>query len=257
MNILDKIVEKTKERVENLDIKTLEAQIQKNEIPEFSFIDALNCGNKIKIISEIKKASPSKGLIAEDFDPKKIAREYKLANVDCISVLTEPYFFMGDNSYVKIVKNEAKKPILRKDFIIDEKQILEAKAIGADCILLICAILDEKKLNGFLKLAHSFGLNALLEAHDKEEVKIALNSGAGIIGVNNRNLKNFEVDFSNSLNLRKYVPSDIIFVSESGIKTREDIKILENAGVNALLIGETFMRADNKVFEIKKLRGEI
>ncbi len=256
MNILDKIVEKTKSRVEKLDTEILKNKAYNLEKGDFPFFRALSTKG-IKIIAEIKKASPSKGLITEKFIPKDIAREYKKANVDCISVLTEPYYFQGDNSYVEIVKKESNKPVLRKDFIIDEAQIFEAKVIGADCILLICAILDEKKLKNFLNLAHSLGLNALVEAHEEKEVKIAVNSGAKIIGVNNRNLKNFEVDFSNSLNLRKLVPNDIIFVSESGIKNREDILILEKSNVNAVLIGETFMRASDKVFEIKKLRGEI
>lgn len=258
MNILDKIVEKTKERTKNLDIKALEKEARSLEIGSFPFLNALNKkDNGIKIIAEIKKASPSKGLICENFDPEKIANEYKLANVDCISVLTEPYFFLGDNSYVKKAKTISDKPILRKDFIIDEAQIYEAKIMGADCILLICAVLEEAKLKKFLEIAHSVGLSALVEAHNEDEIKIALNSNARIIGVNNRNLKDFKVDFNNSLKLKKLVPDNIIFVSESGIKTREDIIKLEEAGVRAVLIGETFMRAENKELEIKKLKGQI
>lgn len=256
MNILDKIVEKTKERTALLDFKNLKKEAESLPVGNFAFENALKKDNRIKIIAEVKKASPSKGLICEDFYPAKIAQDYKKADVDCISVLTEPFFFMGKNEYIKIVKENSEKPILRKDFIIDPAQIYEAKIIGADCILLICAILDEKKLKEYLEIAHSIGLSALVETHDAVEIKMAINSGAKIIGVNNRNLKTFKVDFNNSINLRKHVPSEIIFISESGIKTREDIKILENAGVNAVLIGETFMKSKNKPEIIKSLRGE-
>ena len=257
MNILEKIADKTKERVEILkkDFNLKEKALSiKNE--GFIFEKALK-KEDVAIIAEIKKASPSKGLICKDFHPNLIADEYKNANVDCISVLTEPYFFLGDNSYVQIVKNISKKPVLRKDFIIDEIQIYESKIIGANCILLICSLLDETKLSKFLKIAEDLNLSALVEAHSEDEIKTAIKANARIIGVNNRNLKTFEVDFNNSLKLRKLVPSDILFVSESGIKTRDDIIKLQNANVNAALIGETFMRSENKIAEIKKLRGEI
>lgn len=255
MNILDKITEKTKTRTEKLNINDLKEKVQNLPRKDFIFKNALS-GNKIKIISEIKKASPSKGLICPDFDPIKIAKEYNEAKTDCISILTEPYFFLGNNAYIKDVKKVTDIPILRKDFIIDEKQIYESKIIGADCILLICAILDEKKLKEFLNLAHKLCLSALVEAHNEDEIKTAINCNAEIIGVNNRNLKTFEVDFNNTFKLRKLVPDDIIFVSESGIKTREDIIKLEENNVNAVLIGETFMKSKNKIEEIKKLRGE-
>ena len=155
------------------------------------------------------------------------------------------------------MKDISKKPVLRKDFIIDEIQIYESKIIGANCILLICSLLDETKLSKFLKLADSLNLSALVEAHSEDEVQMAIKANARIIGVNNRNLKTFEVNFNNSLKLRKLVPNDILFVSESGIKTRDDIIKLQNANVNAALIGETFMRSEDKIAEIKKLRGEI
>lgn len=255
MNILDKITEKTKTRTEKLNINDLKEKVQNLPRKDFIFKNALS-GDKIKIISEIKKASPSKGLICPDFDPIKIAKEYNEAKTDCISILTEPYFFLGNNAYIKDVKKVTDIPILRKDFIIDEKQIYESKIIGADCILLICAILDEKKLKEFLNLAHKLCLSALVEAHNEDEIKTALNCNAEIIGVNNRNLKTFEVDFNNTFKLRKLVPDDIIFVSESGIKTREDIVKLEENNVNAVLIGETFIKSKNKIEEIKKLRGE-
>ena len=255
MNILDKITEKTKIRTEKLNINDLKEKVQNLPRKDFIFKNALS-GDKIKIISEIKKASPSKGLICPDFDPIKIAKEYNEAKTDCISILTEPYFFLGNNAYIKDVKKVTDIPVLRKDFIIDKKQIYESKIIGADCILLICAILDEKKLKEFLNLAHKLCLSALVEAHNEDEIKTALNCNAEIIGVNNRNLKTFEVDFNNTFKLRKLVPDDIIFVSESGIKTREDIIKLEENNVNAVLIGETFMKSKNKIEEIKKLRGE-
>ena len=255
MNILDKITEKTKTRTEKLNINDLKEKVQNLPRKDFIFKNALS-GDKIKIISEIKKASPSKGLICPDFDPIKIAKEYNEAKTDCISILTEPYFFLGNNAYIKDVKKVTDIPILRKDFIIDEKQIYESKIIGADCILLICAILKEKKLKEFLNLAHKLCLSALVEAHNEDEIKTALNCNAEIIGVNNRNLKTFEVDLNNTFKLRKLVPDDIIFVSESGIKTREDIIKLEENNVNAVLIGETFMKSKNKIEEIKKLRGE-
>lgn len=256
MNILNKIVEKTKERTIKLETKPLIEKAYALNRGNFPFKSALLGGDNIKIIAEIKKASPSKGIICENFNPEQIAQEYKNANVDCISVLTEPYFFMGDNSYIQIAKNASNKPILMKDFIISPAQIYEAKIIGADCILLICAILEEKKLTHYLEIAHSLGLSALVETRCENDIKIALNAGAEIIGVNNRNLETFEVDFNKTLELKKFVPNDIIFVSESGIKTKEDIQTLKNAGVNAVLIGETFMKAQDKTAEIKRLKNE-
>lgn len=257
MNILDKIVEKTKIRVNALNLEELIKESEKFQSSNFLFEKSLKSSKGIGIIAEIKKASPSKGLICADFHPEQIAIEYEKADVNGISVLTEPYFFMGDNKYLKDVKKTVSIPLLRKDFIIDETQIYEAKIIGAECILLICAILDDKKLKKFLKIAESLGMSALVEAHNEDEIKMALNSNAGIIGVNNRNLKTFEVDFNNTLRLRKLVPDEILFVSESGIKTREDIIKLEDNGVNAVLIGETFMKSKDKISAIKELRGGI
>ncbi|MCD8024815.1 MAG: indole-3-glycerol phosphate synthase TrpC [Candidatus Gastranaerophilales bacterium] len=252
MNILNEIVGKTKLRTEKLDINALKRAAKPKE--GFLFKTALEKTN-ISIIAEIKKASPSKGLICADFNLEKIAHEYKAANVDCISVLTEPFFFLGDNSYIEKVKKITQKPVLRKDFIISEAQIYESSLLDADCILLICAILDEKKLSRYLEIARGLGLSALVEVHDENEMRLAINSGACIIGVNNRNLKTFNVDFENSLRLKKMAPGDIIFVSESGIKTRGDVQTLEKAGFSACLIGETFMRSENKAEKIKELRG--
>ncbi len=254
MNILDKITAKTKERIVFLDGEKLKNKAYSCDKGNFPFYDAIK-KDGISIIAEIKHASPSKGIITDDFDVRKISQEYKLAQVDCISVLTEPYFFMGDNSYVEIAKHEAKKPVLRKDFIIDEVQIYESKVIGADCILLISAILDMEKLKKFSYIAETIGLNCLVECHNEKEIELAIKSSAKIIGVNNRDLTTFDVDINNSLRLRKYVPSDILFVSESGIKTKKDMDKLKEIKTDGVLIGETFMRSNNKVNQIKLLKG--
>ena len=221
---------------------------------EFAFEKALS-GDNISFICEVKKASPSKGLIDEDFDYLSIAKEYRNAGAAAISCLTEPYWFLGQDSYLSKISKEVKIPVLRKDFTLDEYQIYEAKTIGAQAVLLICALLDEKKLAKFIDIADSLGLNALVEAHNEEELKCALRAKARIIGVNNRDLKTFEVDINNSIRLRKLAPDDIIFVAESGIKTPDDIsRLRENSG-NAVLIGETLMRAKDKNAQIEHLRG--
>lgn len=259
MNILDKIVEKTKLRVEKLKnenketlYKELSSSINREN---FRFEKAL-VKEDISFICEIKKASPSKGIIAENFPYLKIAKEYESAGADAISVLTEPDFFLGSLGYLKEISINVKTPLLRKDFIIDEVQIYEAKCFGADAILLICAILDETKLKNYIKIADSLGLSCLVEAHDEEEIQKAIRANARIIGVNNRNLKTFDVDIHNSLKLRKFVPNDILFVSESGIKQRSQIEELVKNNVNAVLIGETFMRSENKKRELDILKGK-
>lgn len=258
MNILEKIAETTIKRTETLKTSINIEQYKnkalniKNE--PFLFEKALK-KDKISFICEIKKASPSKGIIAEDFPYLDIAKEYEKAGADAISVLTEPEYFMGSAEYLEQIVNTVKTPILRKDFIIDEIQIYETKIIGASGMLLICSLLDERTLTKYIKIADELGISCLVEAHNEEEIKKALNSNARIIGVNNRNLKDFTVDVKNSINLRKYVPDDIIFVSESGIKTREQITELEKNNVNAVLIGETFMRSKDKSAELRILRG--
>jgi len=258
MTILEKIVEKTKIRVNELknsakyeNIKEMALSLPDNN---FLFEKALK-QEEISFICEVKKASPSKGIIAEEFPYIKIAKEYENAGASAVSVLTEPYFFMGRNEYLKEISENIKIPILRKDFIIDECQIYEAKLLGASAVLLICSILDGKKLEQYIKIADSLGLSALVEAHDKDEIDKALKSNPRIIGVNNRNLKTFEVDIRNSINLRKYVPDDIIFVSESGIKTPSQVAELKENKVNAVLIGETFMKSDDKKRELMELKG--
>lgn len=258
MNILEKIAETTIKRTETLKTSINIEQYKnkalniKNE--PFLFEKALK-KDKISFICEIKKASPSKGIIADDFPYLDIAKEYEKAGADAISVLTEPEYFMGSAEYLEQIVNTVKTPILRKDFIIDEIQIYETKIIGANGMLLICSLLDERTLTKYIKIADELGISCLVEAHNEKEIKKALNSNARIIGVNNRNLKDFTVDVKNSINLRKHVPDDIIFVSESGIKTREQITELEKNNVNAVLIGETFMRSKDKSAELRILRG--
>ncbi len=256
--ILDEIVLKTKDRVEELKNKTslnyLKELLRYVDIKKRSLYDALK-GDELSFICEVKKASPSKGMISEDFDHIKIAKEYEIAGASAISVLTEPYFFKGDNKYLEEITNNVELPVLRKDFIIDEYQVYESKFIGANAILLICSILSLEQLKEYLDIANTLKLDVLVEAHNEKEIEKALESGAKIIGVNNRNLKDFSVDINNSINLRKFVPDDIIYISESGIKTREDIIKLENNKVNGVLIGETLMVSNNKKKELDILRG--
>jgi len=244
MNILNEIAEKTRERI----CEKLRAE------KSADFEKALT-ENKMNFICEVKKASPSVGIICENFDYIKIAEEYELAGAAAISVLTEPFYFQGSDKYLSDIALNVKLPLLRKDFIIDEYMIYESKLLNASAVLLICAILDDKQIEQYIKTAEKLDLAALVETHDETEVKRALDCGAKIIGVNNRNLKTFEVDIKISERLKKYVPDDKIFVSESGIKTRDDVKRLEEIGVNAVLIGEALMRSRNKKSELKRLRG--
>ena len=254
IKMLDRIVEKTKERLENSE-KSFKDSIDMSTIEhDFPFEKALR-EKPIAIISEVKRASPSKGMIAEDFDYLAIAREYEKSGASAISVLTEPDFFKGSIRYLAEIAEEVNIPLLRKDFIIDDSMIYEAKASGASAVLLIAAILDDSQLREFIELAHSLGLSALVEAHDEEEIQRALKAGARVIGVNNRNLKDFTVDLNNSINLRKLVPEEIIFVSESGIKTAEDVSRLKENNIDAVLIGETLMRSDNKRELIQELKN--
>ena len=257
--ILDKIVEATKIRV---------AQEKQVESPEavkaaalalpsdtgFPFEAALR-QQDFNFICEVKKASPSKGIIAEHFPYLDIAKEYEVAGAAAISVLTEPDFFKGDKKYLQEIASTVKIPVLRKDFIIDEYQIYQAKVWGASAILLICACLDVPTLTKFRELADSLGLSSLVEAHDEHEVQMAIDCGARIIGVNNRNLKDFTVDVQNSVRLRNLVEDDVIFVSESGLETPEDIQVLRDNNIGVALMGETFMRSPNKVEKLAYLYG--
>lgn len=257
--ILDKIIEATKIRV---------AQEKQVESPEtvkaatlalpsdtgFPFEAALR-QQDFNFICEVKKASPSKGIIAEHFPYLDIAKEYEVAGAAAISVLTEPDFFKGDKKYLQEIASTVKIPVLRKDFIIDEYQIYQAKVWGASAILLICACLDVPTLTKFRELADSLGLSSLVEAHDENEVQMAIDCGARIIGVNNRNLKDFTVDVQNSVRLRNLVQDDVIFVSESGLETPEDIQVLRDNNIGVALMGETFMRSPNKVEKLAYLYG--
>lgn len=253
--MLTEITEKTKERLEGKSLEKIKEQVEELEITrDFPFEAALK-DKPIAIISEVKRASPSKGLIAEDFDYLNIAKEYVEAGVSAISVLTEPYFFQGSDNILKEISENVKTPILRKDFTISPYMIYEAKLIGASAILLIVSILDDNQLKEYLELADELGLSSIVETHDEKEIERALNAGARIIGVNNRNLKDFTVDIRNSVNLRKNVPEDIIFISESGIKTPEDVRILKENNVNGVLIGETLMRSDDKKTLIEALKN--
>jgi len=257
--ILDKIIEATKIRVaqekqvESPDSVKAAALALPSDIG-FPFEAALR-QQDFNFICEVKKASPSKGIIAEHFPYLEIAKEYEVAGAAAISVLTEPDFFKGDKKYLQEIASTVKIPVLRKDFIIDEYQIYQAKVWGASAILLICACLDVPTLTKFRELADSLGLSSLVEAHDEHEVQMAIDCGARIIGVNNRNLKDFTVDVKNSVRLRNLVQDDVIFVSESGLETPEDIQVLRDNNIGVALMGETFMRSPNKVEKLAYLYG--
>ena len=257
--ILDKIVEATKVRVaKEKEVETPKAvKAAALALPSdtgFPFEVALR-QQDFNFICEVKKASPSKGIIAEHFPYLDIAKEYEVAGAAAISVLTEPDFFKGDKKYLQEIASTVKIPVLRKDFIIDEYQIYQAKVWGASAILLICACLDVPTLTKFRELADSLGLSSLVEAHDEKEVQMAIDCGARIIGVNNRNLKDFTVDVQNSVRLRNLVQDDVIFVSESGLETPEDIQVLRDNNIGVALMGETFMRSPNKVEKLAYLYG--
>ncbi len=258
MTILDQIAEYTKkriaaqkERVPENDLKKRAFALQRGD---FCFERALK-KKDISFICECKKASPSKGVISGDFPYLKIAMEYEAAGADAISVLTEPKWFLGRDEYLEEIAENVSIPVLRKDFTVDEYMIYEAKCLGASAVLLICAILTAEQLRRYIDICKELGLCALVEAHDEKETEMALECGAKIIGVNNRNLKDFSVDPDRSLSLRRLVPEDVLFVSESGIKDAEDVRRVRAAGADAVLIGETLMRAQDKRAAIFKLRG--
>ena len=273
MNILNEIAAKTKERIqkEKLEIpeKDLIQMIQKRKVqillhPEqqsitsrtpHSFYQALK-KEGMSYICEVKKASPSKGLIAPAFPYLEIAKEYQEAGAAAISCLTEPFYFQGSDRYLQEITAEVDIPVLRKDFTVDEYMIFQAAAYGAAAVLLICAILNDEQLKEYRELAEELGMDALVEAHDEEEAERALKSGARIIGVNNRDLKTFQVDMQNSIRLRKLAPENVVFVSESGIKTSDDIQKLYDNQVDAVLIGETLMRSQDKKAALEELNGK-
>ena len=258
MTILDKLAAHAAERVEAAKkrLSPEDARRLALELPngEFEFERTLK-KDDIAFICECKKASPSKGIIAEDFPYLDIAREYEAAGADCISVLTEPKWFLGSDEYLREIAENVKIPCIRKDFTVDEYMIYEAKLLGAKAVLLICSILSAQQIKEYIGVCDELGLSALVEAHDEEELLRAVDCGARIIGVNNRNLKDFSVDTGNSRRLRELAPEEVSFVSESGVRTAEDIRLLREAGVNAVLIGETLMRAADKKAKLRELKG--
>ena len=247
MNILDQIVAKTKfklkEKKQGLSIEELISKLDFQNFKESNFKKSLE--NKTEaIIAEIKKASPSAGIISENFDPILKAKEYESFGVSALSILTEEDYFLGNIQYLKDIRANTSLPILRKDFIVDDYQIYESKLIGADCILLIASILNDDELKVFSETAEKLKLDYIIEVHNEEELHRIENFSSAIIGVNNRNLKTFEVDINNSIKLKKIFKEDNIFISESGIKSKKDIQQLQQHNINVFLIGESMMKGD-------------
>jgi indole-3-glycerol phosphate synthase len=258
MTILDQLADYARERVaaakKNIsaeEVKRLALELPKGQ---FEFEKALK-KDDIAFICECKKASPSKGIIAEDFPYLEIAKQYEAAGADCISVLTEPKWFLGSDEYLREIASNVSIPCIRKDFTVDEYMIYEAKLLGAKAVLLICSILSQQQISEYIGICDELGISALVEAHDEAELRAAVAAGSRIIGVNNRNLKDFSVDTGNSRRLRELAPEDVSFVSESGVKSAEDIRLLRESGVNAVLIGETLMRAADKKAKLAELKG--
>lgn len=260
MTILEKLAAHAYERVEaakkNIPSDKIKSLALEIPVGKFEFENALK-KDGMSFICECKKASPSKGVIAEDFPYLRIAMDYEKAGADCISVLTEPKWFMGSDDYLREIAENVSIPCIRKDFTVDEYMIYEAKLLGAKAVLLICSILDGQQIKNYIEICDRLGISALVEAHDESEIRTAVNAGSRIIGVNNRNLKDFTVDTSNSRRMRELVPENILFVSESGVKTADDIKLLRESGADAVLIGETLMRASDKTAKLSELRGNI
>lgn len=258
MTILDRLAAYAQERVtaakQNISIEELKERAVSLPRGDFAFEKALK-KDDIAFICECKKASPSKGVIAGEFPYLQIAKAYESAGADCISVLTEPKWFLGSDRYLQEIAAAVHIPCLRKDFTVDAYMLYEAKCLGAAAVLLICSILSEEQIKAYIQICDTLGLSALVEAHDEAEVKTALRCGARIIGVNNRNLKDFSVDTDNSRRLRRLIPKDVVFVSESGVKTPEDVQLLREVGADAVLIGETLMRAADKKQKLNELRG--
>ena len=256
VSILNTIADYTRERYKKIiaqkPLEIVKEQALAMPKGDFEFEKALK-KERLAFICEVKKASPSKGVIAEHFPYLDIAREYEEAGASCISCLTEPKWFMGSDKYLKEITDTVSIPVLRKDFTVNDYQIYEAKLLGASAVLLICALLDTDTIKEYIGIADSLGMSCLVEAHDEEEVKSAISAGARIIGVNNRNLKDFTVDVNNSTRYRNMIPDNIIFVSESGIASHKDIQVLLDNKTDAVLIGETFMRAENKAQMLKEL----
>lgn len=259
MTILDQLAAHARERVaaKRAEMDTAALRALALDLPrgDFAFERALR-GPGVSFICECKKASPSKGVIAEDFPYLQIAWQYEAAGADAISVLTEPKWFLGRDNYLREIASAVSIPCLRKDFTVDEYMIYEAKVLGASAVLLICSILSEDQIRDYLAVSDALGLSALVEAHDEAEVEMALRAGARVIGVNNRNLKDFSVDPENSRRLRRLIPRDVLFVSESGVKSAEDVAAIRSMGADAVLVGEALMRAPDKKAMLAKLRGQ-
>lgn len=260
MNILNQLADHARERVaqarQTIPLGAIMEQADALPSPDFSFEKALR-KDGLSFICECKRASPSKGLIAPDFPYLTIARDYEAAGADCISVLTEPKWFLGSDIYLQEIAEAVSIPCLRKDFVVDEYMIYQAKVLGAAAVLLICSILSLEQLKAFIGLCDRLGLSALVEAHDEAEVQKAITAGARILGVNNRNLRDFSVDTGNSRRLRALIPRDILFVSESGVRNAGDIVVLREMGADAVLIGEALMRAPDRKAALMQLRGAV
>lgn len=258
MTILDEIAAYTRKRVaaakKKISLSAIKAMALMQPKGDFAFERALKKPD-IAFICECKKASPSKGVIAKVFPYLSIAKEYERAGADCLSVLTEPKWFMGSDEYLKEIAGAVSIPCLRKDFTVDEYMIYEAKLLGASAVLLIVSLLSAEALKSYITLCDALGLSALVEVHNEQETMTALDAGARMIGVNNRNLKDFSVNTDNSRRLRGLVPEDTLFVAESGIRTADDIRLLQTIGANAVLIGEALMKATDKAQKLKELRG--
>ena len=259
MTILDQLAdyagERTRQAKKRFPLAEIRRQAEAQEKGNFAFEKALKKQGELAFICECKKASPSKGLIAPDFPYRQIAKEYEAAGADAISVLTEPKWFLGSDAYLREIAAEVSVPCLRKDFTVDEYMIYEAKLLGASAVLLIVSILDPARIREYLAVCDDLGLSALVEAHDEKETETAVRLGAQIIGVNNRNLRDFTVDTENSRGLRARVPPERIFVSESGVRGPEDVRRLREIGADAVLVGETLMRAADKKARLAELRG--
>ena len=285
MNILDEIAERTRQRVaDEKRNRSLESMRQAAEEARRHDCDGCNAEDPglsaeefasarilapcsfpfegmlerpgVQVIAEVKRASPSKGLIAPDFPYLQIARDYEAAGAAAISCLTEPYWFQGRDEYLAEIAREVRIPVLRKDFVVDEYMVYQAKALGARAVLLICAILDDAQLSAYRQLADELQMSALVEAHTAEEVQRAVACGARVIGVNNRDLKTFNVDMAAARELRDMVPAHTLFVSESGVKSAADVEAARAMRADAVLVGETLMRAEDKRAKLAELRGE-
>lgn len=258
--ILDDIIEKRKIQLEREKAAVPFEEIKRKSInigtPCRDFYKALT-GERLSVISEVKKASPSKSIIKEDFNPVEIAVKYEHSGADAISCLTEEFYFKGSSKYLQKIRKEVNLPILRKDFIFDEYQIFEARVIGADAILLIAALLDINTMKRFKDIAEELGMNCLFEAHNEKELESILKCDPKIVGINNRNLKTFEVSLDNTASLSKMIPDKCLLVSESGISDNDDMKKVKSAGADAVLIGETLMRSENISDTLKSLRKHV